>query len=205
MNTQRLIHAQTRARPALSLGGDVALPFARAHECCGNARHSFAMWVATKTEGPVYWISPNWQAEQLNPDGMIDLVAPQRFTFIAAQRPEDILWTLEEILRSGAVALAIADIPGIPGLTSIRRLHLAAETGALRKFYNPLGLLLTPGEGGAQGIETRWHMQAAHIEDQTRAWALERRRARTAPQKSWHVSLGAKGFQLGPKPTSSVE
>lgn len=176
-----------RARPALTVLGDLALPRARAHELCGPARHMLAMLVAGAAQGPVFWIAPAWAADRLNPDGMAPLAQPARFTFIAARRPEDILWTLEEVLRSGLVPLAVAELPDLPGMTAVRRLHLAAETGAKEGHEAPLGLLLTPGEGGAPGIETRWHMAQAHTPGAP-GWRLCRRRARTLPPQSWHLT-----------------
>ncbi len=78
----------------------------------------------------------------------------------------------------------------------MRRLHLAAETGASETGPRPLGLLLTPGQGGAQGIETRWHMAGDHRPGGDPGWRLDRRRARTAPQKGWRVVPEGGGFRL---------
>lgn len=176
-----------RARPTLTVLGDLALPRARAHELCGPARHMLAMLVAGAAQGPVFWIAPAWAADRLNPDGMAALAEPARFTFIATRRAGDILWTLEEVLRSGLVPLAVAELPDLPGMTAVRRLHLAAETGAKEGSEAPLGLLLTPGEGGAPGIETRWHMAQAHAPGAP-GWRLCRRRARTLPPQGWHLT-----------------
>ena len=187
MNAHLLTRRTHRVHPSLKVVGELSLPLARAHEICGAARHMLAMLIAGAMEGPVFWITPAWQPEQLNPDGMLALAAPQRFTFISATRAEDILWSLEEVLRSGAVPLAVAELPGLPGMTAVRRLHLAAETGAAEGSCAPLGLMLTPGEGGAPGIETRWHMAQAHRPGAA-GWTLSRRRARTLPPKSWALT-----------------
>jgi protein ImuA len=68
----------------------------------------------------------------------------------------------------------------------VRRLHLAAQSGAELGKCRPLGLLLTPGDGGAAGVETRYRMDPAHTPDSPR-WRLDRLRARMAPPKSWQL------------------
>ena len=195
MSTQLLTRHHHRPRSGRPLVGELSLTHSRLHECCGRARQLFALMLALQNEGPVFWISPAWVPDQLNPDGMVGLVDPGRFTFIHPQRPEDILWTLEEILRSGASPLAVADIPGLPGLTPVRRLHLAAETGASEGQYKPLGLVLTPGDGGAQGVESRWRLDPHHAPEND-GWRLHRLRARTDPVADWIIRRDQEGFRL---------
>jgi len=163
---------------------DLQLPLGRVHEACGNARHRFALWAGAQTTGPILWITPSWQTAQLMPCGVQTILDPARLLFIYARRPEDVLWSVEEALRSGAISLVIADLPGLPGLTEVRRMHLAAEQGGQISGHMPLGLLLTPGMGGAQGVETRWHLATDHA-PKRQQWRLERLRARMAPQQVW--------------------
>lgn len=189
-----------RAGPVLDLGAGARLPLARLHEGCGAARRTFALLVAARLaaggdQGPVWWISPAWEADQLHAEGVARFFAPERLLFVRPKRAEDVLWTLEEVLRSGTAALAVADIPGLPGLTAVRRLHLAAETGAETGGTAPLGLILTPGPGGAQGVESRWRMDPAHSPEDD-GWRLERLRARMDPPRSWRVGWGKGGFAL---------
>lgn len=180
-----LLHRTThRPRSGLEILPEVTLDFIRVHEACGRSRRSFAMMVASKIDGPIFWLSLEWEKDQLFPTGMADFCKPQNFTFLTPRRPEDVLWCMEEILRSGTVPLVVADLPDMPGLTPVRRLHLAAETGVKEGLTKPLGLLLTPGTGGAQGVESRWQMEPAHS-GANHEWALTRLRARTAPHKHW--------------------
>ncbi len=197
-DAQLLSRHTHRPNPGLTVLDQISLPYARAHEICGNARHMLAMLIAGAVSGPVFWIAPDWQADHLNPEGMLALADPCRFTFISVRRAEDLLWTLEEVLRSGAVPLVGAELTDLPSMTAVRRLHLAAQTGAQEGQCKPLGLLLTPGDGGAPGIETRWHMQQAHQADRT-GWTLSRRRARTAPPKSWRLTGRPGAWELQAK------
>ena len=185
MSTDLLLQRKHHApRPQLTLKDDVALTRARAHEVCGNARRTFAFWAGGHTRGPVLWIRAGWVPDQPSPEGVLSWMEPGRLLLARCRRAEDLLWSTEEALRSGAVELVVADMPGPPHLTAIRRLHLAAETGAKEGNYAPLGLILTPGDGGAPGIESRWHMSANHEGERT-AWRLERRRARNDAPKAW--------------------
>ena len=187
-------HTNRRAGPALTLHPEVSLQLARVHEACGPARRSFALWLAGQMQGPVLWIAPSWEAACPNPDGMLDFADPARFLYVHPRRTEDLLWCVEEALRAGAVPLVIADLPAAPALTPVRRMHLAAERGGT-PGKAPLGLLLTPGDGGAQGIESRWHMAPAHAGTRRR-WRLERRRARALPPMTWAATQTRPGAQL---------
>lgn len=181
----------------LELWPSVHLTLRRVHEACGPNRRSLAMMIAQKMEGPIFWIAPEWNTDHLHADGIISFINPGRLTFITPKRAEDILWVIEEVLRSGAVPLVVADLSGIPAFTPVRRLQLAAETGAAKGTLPPLGLLLTPGDSGAPGIESRWHLAARHhgAED---IWQLDRIRSRSAPPRSWRLSHQAGQYVLCP-------
>jgi protein ImuA len=190
--TQHPLLGRRPARQAPQVGflpghPDLTMICGRVHEACGGARRTLALWLAGQMAGPVLWIAPDWGSDRLHADGMADWAEPGRFVFVQAQRAEDVLWAMEESLRAGAVPLTVADLPAPPGLTAVRRMHLAAEAGAAALGRAPLGLLLTPGDGGAQGVESRWHLAPDHGNARHGAWCLSRLRARTAPQQMWHV------------------
>ena len=183
-----------RAGPAVTLlpkVPDLQLGLGRVHEVCGNARHRFAMWVGAQTAGPILWIAPSWHASQLMPCAVREVLDPARLLFVHTKRAEDVLWSVEESLRAGAISLVIADLPGLPNLTEVRRMHLAAEQGGEISGHMPLGLLLTPGMGGAQGVETRWHLASDHSPGHQQ-WRLERLRARMAPPRTWTLQRAQK-------------
>lgn len=203
MSTPAAAHLLTRSshrRPGtepVRFLGDLALEQARVHEFCGTARRRLALRLAGALSGPVFWIRPAWGTGQLHAEGMVGLADPSRFIFMTPKRPEDLLWTMEEALRAGLVPLVVADLPGPPGLTAVRRLHLAAETGAKEGRLAPLGLILTPENGGAPGVETRWSLIPKHGPGGEEAWALSRLRARMQPEKSWTL----RGPDMTPGPT----
>lgn len=194
------------------LAGDLTLQRGRVHELCGPSRLMLAARIMGKCHGPVVWIRPGWVAERLNAAGLAPLADPSRLILIHAQRDEMLLWAAEESLRSGAAPLVIAELLSPPALTPIRRLHLAAETGAEAARRDtvtpPLGLILLPGQGGAQGVESRWHMAPAP--SRTLLWAeedsftLTRLRARLLPPASWMLHTHPKGETLDPRPLPEV-
>ena len=200
--TQSAAHLLTRTshRAPTASGvaflGDLTLAMARVHELCGRARRTLALPIAGAMTGPVFWIAPGWSVDRLNAAAMGAFANPGRFTFVTPKRAEDVLWSMEEILRSGAVPLVVADLPAPPALTPVRRLHLAAETGAAEGRGAPLGLLLTPGDGGAAGVESRWELTPQHMRDGEDQWRWRRRRARTAPIKDWPVIRTENGLTL---------
>ena len=192
-----------RHRPAQELPGGLGLSLlrARVHEVCGGARWVFAAWLMAHSQGPVLWISPGWLPERVYPPGLAVHADPGRIVFARARRPEDLLWAAEEALRSGAVPLVLCDLVALPGLTPVRRLHLAAGAGAEAAHHRgrlpPLGVVMTPGMGGAQGVESRWHLAPAPsgstLLERRAAWRLTRLRARMAPHATWLFSQEAGG------------
>lgn len=190
-----------KAWPTQRLPADQAILRGRVHEFCGPARVALAALVLEHSDGPVIWAYPGWLPERIYPDGLCSFADPGRLILCRARRPEDLLWAMEEALRSGAAPIVLCELPKPPALTPVRRLHLAAESGAERARHHgrlpPLGLLLTPESGGAQGIESRWHMAATPsgstlLETQAR-WRMTRTRARMAPPAAWDVLRDDKG------------
>jgi protein ImuA len=208
-NAAHLLSRHTHRRRAgggVGFLGDLVLERARVHEFCGPARRRLALKVAGAVMGPALWIRPAWVPGRLNPDGIHALIDPSRLIFVTPKRPEDLLWTMEEGLRAGLLSLVVADLPDPPGLTSVRRLHLAGETGAAEGQLSPLGLILTPGAGGAPGVETRWSLSPSHGPGGGETWRLDRLRARTLPVRHWSVTADKAGMHLAdPAPNDTPQ
>jgi protein ImuA len=164
----------------------LSIPYNRTNELCGPSRRTLALMLASQMQGPILWIKPSWNRENLNAQGAVNFVNPGRITFVEPRRTEDVLWCMEEALRSGCIPTVIAECDTPPPLTPIRRLHLATEQGAQMSKTKLLPLVLTPADGGAQGVETRWHMFPRHENPHNR-WQIERRRARMFPPATWTI------------------
>lgn len=204
------IHQQSPRGPQAQqvLAGDLTLQRGRVHELCGPSRLMLAARIMARSQGPVVWIRPGWTPERLNAAGLQPLADPSRLILVQAPRDDSLLWAAEETLRSGAVPLIVAELLAPPALTPTRRLHLAAETGAEAARRDgalaPLGLILLPGQGGAQGVESRWHMAPAPsrslLWSEEETWILTRLRARLLPPASWSLRTRPNSEELEPAP-----
>ena len=81
--------------------------------------------------------------------------------------------------------IIIAELEQIPTLTQIRRMHLAAKSCKSSKI-TPLPLLLTPKDGGALSVETRWYIRPNHTNTPYQ-WKLDLKRARLVPEKKFFL------------------
>lgn len=185
----------------------------RMHEICGPARRVMAAWVIAALQArmgrdaPVLWLRPRWQGGTICPHGLARIADPRAVVTVRCPREDDLLWCMEEALRTGAAPLIIAELPRPPALTPVRRLHLAAEVGAAKMGADgakadrgggcaPTGLILSAGDGGAAGVESRW-FAAPLWRGGASAWRLERRRARMAPPAGWVLVDGGRAGSHG--------
>lgn len=196
-----------RPAPTVTLGDpEIALRLGRVHELCGAARYTLALSLAAQLGGPLVWITLQDSTEFISPDVIADHITPGHVLFVEAAKRDMLLWTMEEALRDGHAPIVVGDMTAPPTMVRIRRLHLAAEAGCGAGAFHPLALLLTPGEGGAPGIETRWSLEPAH-HNGAGHWTLSRLRARMAPPRDWLMTLGPSGLApcaSAPAPSSAL-
>lgn len=136
---------------------------------CGFAAALATLFAARPESGrrEVLWIQTDFATlESGRPYGPgYDLfgLPARRLLLLTVPRPVDLLWAMEEALRSRALAAVIGELPqsgGIAGaaadLTATRRLTLAAREG------DSLGLLLRHQPSPlTSSAETRWQVAAA--------------------------------------------
>jgi len=80
---------------------------------------------------------------------------PARLVVVRGRTAAEVLWVMEEALRSGALAAVLGEA-GDLSMTAARRLQLAAEDGATAAL-----LLRAEGDGGSSPAVTRWRVDAA--------------------------------------------
>lgn len=143
---------------ALSLGDpelDAALPWgglprAALHEVIGTDLAAAAGFCAALSarlaggRGTVLWCRRRrdpWGRTLYGPGLAAFGLAPERLIVARGRTGTDVLWAMEEGLRSGAPAAVLGEVGGLAPVAA-RRLQLAAEAGGVT------GLLLTGGTGG---------------------------------------------------------
>ncbi|MTH61739.1 ImuA family protein [Paracoccus litorisediminis] len=152
----------------------LALAPARVHEAEGQGRSSFALFQALRHPGPIFWVLPQREPHRPLPDGLPPGVA-ERLHLIETRTETDLLWAIEEALRSPASGFVIGEPGKALNLTAGRRLQLAAEAG------RTTGLLLIREGHGCNAAETRWHCEpVAGPADSTRhRWRLKKNKSGT--------------------------
>jgi len=127
----------------------------RVHEATGPARRSFAVVLAGRLAGPVLWVQEGRERDRLCPQGLQPFLDPARLVLARPAGAKAVLQAAEEALRSGAVALVVAELAEAPDLTASRRLQLAA--GARGERGGGRGLCLVPeARSRSNAAETRW-------------------------------------------------
>lgn len=163
----------------------------RVHDAAGPGRRTFAVLQAARTAGLVIWIRPSHVAEHLMPWALPARLA-NRLILLRADSETDVLWCMEETLRSTAPALVIAEPQKPLSLTAGRRLQLAAEAG------RTTGLLLIREDGGSNASETRWHCDTLadpEAQDSTlQEWSLNKNKKGTLGR--WRVCWNDKAQSL---------
>jgi protein ImuA len=155
------------ARRPVSLGLDAldaALPeggLARGavHGAAGDAAAGFAAMVAGRLDGAVLWCVEAADRAALYGPGLAAFgLDPERLIVVRCRGRTELLWAMEEGLRTRVLAAVIGAPPGAVDLTASRRLQLAAEAGGT------LGIVLDKGGAGrfaASALESRWRIDAA--------------------------------------------
>ncbi len=154
----------------------------RLHEATGAGRAGFAAALAATFAGPLVWIARDTGPqgrETLNPHGLGVFLDPARLIVVRPAEAREVLWCMEQALRSGAAPLVIGETGDPPDLTRSRRLQLAAEAGPAT------GLCLFTGRPVANASETRW--RATPLPGRRQEWAcIKDKRGRTG---AWEIRL----------------
>lgn len=108
---------------------------------------------------------------------------PARLIVVRPRRDDDVLWVLEEGLRSRAPAAVLGET-GSGGPIALRRLQLAAETsGVAAILLRPFAAKVVPGP-----VLSRWRIGSAGRGDMLGPrWRVELQRCRSGTPGTWLV------------------
>lgn len=151
------------------------------HEAAGAAAAGFAAMLAGRLEGPVLWcVDADARADLYGPGLEAFGLHPARVIVVRCQGRTDLLWAMEEGLRTPVLAAVIGEPPDIVDLTASRRLQLAAEAGRV------LGIVVNPDGAGrftASALESRWRIDPVPAGDVMRPrWKIALERCRGGAQ-----------------------
>jgi protein ImuA len=185
----------------LALGAVHEILGAGGDEEDGAAAAGFAAGILARLGGrPVLWCLK--RPDLYGPGLLAHGLDPARLVLVGAPRDEDILWAVEEGLRTPGLAAVVGEIGRLP-MVAARRLQLAAERSGVTAF------LLRRWRNGEEAVAererpsaavTRWRVRALpaqegddprlrHLIGQPR-WRVELLRCRGGVPAQWVVELG---------------
>lgn len=152
---------------------------------------------------PSVWISPN---KSTFPPGIKTFgLEPNNIIFIQPKKPKEILWVIEEALKTDCISAVIGDIKEVSFLES-RRLQLAVEqskvTGLLLR-RNPKNL--------ATACVTRWRIKPMPTEKKSipgigfPKWNVELLKVRNGKPGHWHMQWHNERFEFTKEPIIAYE
>jgi protein ImuA len=171
----------------------------------GAAAAGFAAGILARLTGrPVLWCLK--RPDLYGPGLLAHGLDPARLVLVTAPRDEDILWAVEEGLRTPGLAAVVGEIGRLP-MVAGRRLQLAAERSGVT------ALLLRRWRNGEEAVAererpsaavTRWRVRALpaqegddprlrHLIGRPR-WRVELLRCRGGVPAQWVVELGVVGL-----------
>lgn len=147
----------------------------RVHEAEGRGRRAFALFQAARHPGPLVWIAPAHIPELPMLRGLPRGVG-ERLHLFRPSNETDLLWCVEEALRTAPLSLVIAEPQQPLSLTAGRRLQLAAEAG------RTTGLMLIREGAGSNATETRWNcapVASMAVDSTLHRWTLNKNKRGT--------------------------
>ncbi len=160
------------------------------HEISGTATDGFAAMLAAQftavQKTSVLWCVNSKYARHLFAPGLAAIgVSTQRLTIAHCKTPRDMLWAMEEGLKSDATKLVIGEPTKALSLTESRRLQLTAKTSS------SIGLILGQRNLAHNASTTRWSVSAipSFFIDAPWGcvWRLELIRSRNGGKGTWDV------------------
>jgi protein ImuA len=147
-----------------------------------------------KTNTPSIWIS---SSKLIFPPSLKSFgIDPHKIIFIQSKKPKEILWTIEEALKSDGVASVVGEINEISFIES-RRLQLAVEQSKVTGFLlrqNPKNL--------ATACVTRWRVKSIPSEKGSipgigfPKWNVELLKVRNGKPGCWQMQWHNEKFEL---------
>ncbi len=199
---------------ALPWGG---LPQAALHEISGTAAAvGFAAALAGSIAGskPILWCrGASHETGGVHGPGIIPFgVDTEQVVFVETRKKQDLLWVMEESLRSGQPALVIGEIDAV-SLVASRRLQLAAEAGGVTAFLLKTAVTkrlcdIAAGTSASSVALTRWVVSSARRTDRTqknaaprRQWRVDLAHCRAGVRRSWLVEWSDEGSSASEETT----